>query len=166
MLAEHAARVRETVRKTIRLRVEEQARRLGTVGAQHNGFRLLHDLLLAFVEVRHASDASRSVRLDLAHVTVRAKLALAAGDRLRHHRPVCARLGAPLARKGETEAAVMTGLASFVLARQNRHRRGLRTPAEFLRADFEQYAGASGVQRRQREWLRAHRLTRIGAGIA
>src|ERR1051326_265229 len=54
MSSNDAARVRETVGKEIRFRVEQQTRRFGAVGADDDGFRALKDLGFLGVEILHA----------------------------------------------------------------------------------------------------------------
>ena len=70
MLSHHAARVRQPLGETSRLRHQQKAGRLGGVCGKDNRLRLLAYLALLGIEINDASHATAVIHGDLAHVAL------------------------------------------------------------------------------------------------
>ena len=161
---DHPARVREPVRKARARRIQQQPRRLGAVGRDHDSACLLEALVAGSVEVRDARRASTGIGVDPRGVAVDADFAAPGGLRLGNHRDEGRGLGLRLARVPMAEPAMDAGRTATVVLRVDRHRRGKRVQAELACAALEQHAGGLHRQWRHRVRSRSPRLGGRGPG--
>ena len=150
VLAHQAAAVGQPVGVPAGFRLQQDARRLRTVGRQDDTPGLLRLLLAVGIEVDHLADLTPVIGFQPEYLAFGAYLAVAGRLCQGQHGGQGGGFGVHLAAKRHAEAAVNAARPPVERAGQDGHGRRLRVQTQFFRTAFEQHAGGFHRHRRHR----------------